>query len=330
MKRALGSLLPIVGLILLTACGEVVTPEPTAETPSAATEVAVGSTPTHRPTATAPILPPADTATPTITPTPVVHVVQQGETLQGIAFDYGVGLEALQAANNIDSPQFLQVGQELIIPVEQETNDEAPGLLLPTPTPVPFQRQGIAFYETPVGGLWGLGEVVNTTESPLTNVQLQVTLFNASGEPLVEADTFTAVELIPPGTQSPFGILFTDPPQDWASSQVTIIRGQAAGALAEAYVPMTVAEVEGRPAGSQFLVKGVAQNASADKVADRASVVVTTYDAEGAVTGFREHGLTLEEGLPPGATVPFEMVFTFYGDSPADFNVIAQGRSPAE
>ncbi len=312
-------------MALLTACGEVVTPEPTSETPSVATP-AVGSTPTHRPTATAPIMPPADTATPTLAPTPVIHVVQQGETLQGIAFDYGVGLGALQAANDINSPQFLQVGQELIIPVKrEETQDASPGLLLPTPTPLAFQRQGVAFYETPVGGLWGLGEVVNTTESPLTNVQLHVALFDPSGELLIEADTFTAVDLIPPGAQSPFGILFTDPPQDWARSEVTIIRGQEAGALGASYLPMTVTDLEERPSGSQFQVKGVTQNDSQDQAARRANVVVTTYDAQGTVTGFREQSLDLDGELAPGDSVPFEMVFTFYGDSPADFNVIAQG-----
>jgi LysM repeat protein len=276
-------------------------------------------------------MPPADTATPTIAPTPVIHTVQQGETLQGIAFDYGVGLGALQAANDIDSPQFLQVGQDLIIPVEQEeAQDASSGLLLPTPTPLAFQRQGVAFYETPVGGLWGLGEVVNSTESPLTNVQLRVALFDASGELLLESDTFAVVDLIPPGAQSPFGILFTDPPQDWARSEVTIIRGQEAGALGSSYVPMSVSEVEGRPTGSQFQVKGVAQNDSEDVVAARATVVVTTYDAQGTVTGFRERRLDVEEGLSPGATVPFELIFTFYGDSPADFSVIAQGRSSTQ
>lgn len=45
-----------------------------------------------------------------------VYVVQQGDTLYDIAVDLGVGMEELMAANNMDDPNQLQVGQELQIP----------------------------------------------------------------------------------------------------------------------------------------------------------------------------------------------------------------------
>ena len=47
---------------------------------------------------------------------PVVHVVQEGDTLSEIAKQYGVTVEALQEANAISDPKRLQIGQELIIP----------------------------------------------------------------------------------------------------------------------------------------------------------------------------------------------------------------------
>lgn len=48
---------------------------------------------------------------------PVVHVVQWGENLTGIAAQYGVTVEAIVAANNIANPNRIYVGQRLIIPL---------------------------------------------------------------------------------------------------------------------------------------------------------------------------------------------------------------------
>jgi LysM repeat protein len=281
-------------------------------------------------TATAPLLPPADTATPTVSPTPVIHIVQEGETLLGIALDYGVSLQALQAANGIEDPRWLRPGQRLVIPIGQETTGPAPGasLLLPTPTPMPFGLRGIALYETPVGSLWCLGEVVNTTDVPLTNVRVRLTLYDAAGQSLAEAEADAAAELIPSGERAPFAFLFTSPPAGWASYQVTVVRGEAARALADLYVPIAVSEVTGQPAGPQFQVSGMAQNASADRAAGSLTVIVTTYDAQGLVSGFRQAGLPLTGNLGPGVKVPFNLLLSFHGDTPADFRVIALGRLP--
>lgn len=54
------------------------------------------------------------------TPTPVVHVVEAGETLGSIAVQYDRATEAVAEANGIDEDFLLQIGQELIIPPPQE------------------------------------------------------------------------------------------------------------------------------------------------------------------------------------------------------------------
>lgn len=316
-------------LMVLTACGQVITPQPTTDTSLAGTSTPT-PTPTFHPTATAPFRPPAATATPTITPTPIIHIVQEGETLYGIAFDYGVSPEAIQAANGIENPQFLQVGQRLIIPTGEEATETTPGLLLPTPTPLPFGVRGVACYETPVGSLQCLGEIVNTTAFTITNVQVRVALLDAAGEQLIQADTFAAADLIPPDKRSPFRILFTEPPRSWGSPQVTIMRGEAAGALAVSYVPIVVTEIEGQPSGSQFQVSGVVRNSSAEQAAGSVSVIVWTYDDQGFITGFLHRPVEVEGTLAPGATAPFTWLFTFYGDAPTKFDYIALGRMPAE
>lgn len=320
----LSTILLAAALACLTACGQVVTPSPTAEPPSAVAPTESSAGPAPRPTGTALLLPPPDAATPTITPTPVIHVVEQGDTLQAIAFDYGVSVAALQRANGIDNPQLLQVGQQLVIPLGEEQDQRTLNLLLPTPTPQPAQVQGTAFFRTPVGSLWGLGEVANTTTTPLTNVQVRVVLFDGGGQVVAEADTFVAADLIPPGERSPFGILFTSPP-NWDSYQVTILRADSAGALADAYVPISVTEVDGRPSESQFEVSGTVEHVGVGQGARSIDVIVTTYDTEGAVTGFRQHTIELDGILTSGGTAPFTVLLTPHGDPPADFSVIALG-----
>ncbi len=92
------------------------TPQPVATTPTAATEadpVADGLAPA----ATAP----AEVATPTPEPAQplaaTTYTVQEGDTLSDIAERFGVSADAIVWANDgVDSPDFLAVGQQLIVP----------------------------------------------------------------------------------------------------------------------------------------------------------------------------------------------------------------------
>lgn len=92
--------------------------EVTVTSPSLAFESAIPSpTATRAPTLTETPSTEAQMPTPTGTPTPVIHVVQSGDTLLAIAAQYGVSVRDLQAANGIQDPTRLQIGQQLIIPV---------------------------------------------------------------------------------------------------------------------------------------------------------------------------------------------------------------------
>jgi LysM repeat protein len=45
-------------------------------------------------------------------------LVEAGDSLSSIAFDHGVTVEALMAANGLTDPDLVYMGQELVIPVD--------------------------------------------------------------------------------------------------------------------------------------------------------------------------------------------------------------------
>jgi LysM repeat protein len=82
---------------------------------------------------------PTPTATPppppTPTSTPVIYVVKAGDTVLAIALRYGVSQEDLLAANgmNADDVRFIQLGQQLVIPLEPPAAAAGPAPAAPVP-----------------------------------------------------------------------------------------------------------------------------------------------------------------------------------------------------
>ena len=66
----------------------------------------------------------------------VIYTVQAGDTLSSIAAQYGVTVDDLAAANGINDPSLITVGQRLVIPVATATPD-ATATPAATPTPSP-------------------------------------------------------------------------------------------------------------------------------------------------------------------------------------------------
>jgi LysM repeat protein len=108
---------------------------PTAAVPTPTEDV--GTVPTAEPTAT----PTTASNRPTSTPTTqtqtstVIYTVVAGDTLLAIASRFGVTLDEIVAANNLADPNFLRIGQQLIIP--NQTPTPAPATATPIPTTAP-------------------------------------------------------------------------------------------------------------------------------------------------------------------------------------------------
>jgi len=94
-----------------------------------------GVPPTSTPLPPPPTATPGPSPTPRGTPTPrpdgaMVHIVESGDTLFGIALMYGIDVDQIRELNasSLGSNDLLSIGQELVIALPSET---------PTPTPLP-------------------------------------------------------------------------------------------------------------------------------------------------------------------------------------------------
>lgn len=311
-------------LIVLAACGQVVSVETPTPLPTAvATTDDQLSTIPVRPTVTQafPTSPPPNTPTPS--PTPIIHVVQPGETLIAIALQYGVTVEALQSVNGISDPSTLQVSQELFVPTGEGSLSNSGDLLLSTPTPVAFAIEGLNCREEPVGSLWCLGDAVNSTGASIENAQVRVSLYDAAGAELTSGEVFVALGLIPPGQRAPFGVLFPSPPQDFERFAATPVRAETSNEPASRYAVLEPTATQAGPAGLLFQVEGSVTN-HGQRLVTSILIVVTTYDKDGQVTGFRQSRLA--DDLSAGASVDFTTSLMPHGGVPASYTLAVQGQ----
>lgn len=121
------------------------------------TSVAV-STPSPSP-ATSPSAPPsvpataAPTQAPSMGPTPGgIHVVQSGETLFSIGLLYGVPWQLIAEANNIENPDHIELGQEIVIPV-----------------PAPPSAGAAVHYVQPGESIFSIAELYGVTPTELAD-----------------------------------------------------------------------------------------------------------------------------------------------------------------
>jgi len=216
--------------LLATACAPA--PGQTVATPTATLR---SLAPTASATLEAPellILP-----TPGPSPTPLTHIVQQGDTLLGIAIRYGVELNDLLVANAGVNPRFLSVGQAVLIPGPE--GSPAAGLL-PTATPAPIELAPPVCYRTWDGSLWCLTLAHNPTLAAVEGVGALITLGTTSGEPLRSEPAYTSLNVLAPGQRLLLAAYFAPPVPEFDVAQARLTSAVSAAALEERYAPVEV------------------------------------------------------------------------------------------
>ncbi len=246
---------------------------------------------------------PPPTYTPTATPTPVTYAIKKGDTLVGIAYNFGISVDALQAANPTVRPGFLTIGALLTIPVSAESvAASVAAAATPTPQPVTVAG-GPACYPLVTGALYCLAEVRNPGQSPLENVAVQIALVGQQGETLASGTALAALEVLPPGGAAPLAVLFPAAPPRPAAPVAQVLSANA-GETAGHSLALDVTAAPGAAAGALWTVTGQVHN-PAPAAATVVKLVVTLYDREGKVLGYRQ--MTLPGGLAGGAAQAFSI-----------------------
>ncbi|MCX6033334.1 MAG: FxLYD domain-containing protein [Chloroflexi bacterium] len=320
MKRFVSLIGMFFALSLFAGCGQVmtrVTPTPTA-TPT----VGLSPVATLRPTATPAPYTPAPTATPTVTPTPIIYKIEPGDTLLAIAIKFGISTEGLQDTNGITDPRSLQIGQELIIPREELL--KVAGTPTATPTALPFTVENVTFNFTPFGGLWCFGEIHNTTGQDLEQAAVTISLLDAGGKVVAQAQEHAQVDLLGPGDRAPFAAHINAAPASFASYLVVPWLG-VRGYVGSYYRDLETRNTHGSGERyAAYTVTGIVANTGPED-AIGVVVTVTLYDALGRVVGTRR-GVPEHNVIPRGGETTFSLQLTPAGGPVASFHVQALGR----
>jgi LysM repeat protein len=290
--------------------------------PSATTTVAETSAAAETPTpATTPVI----IASPTATATPVTHVVATGETMLGIAIDFGVSLTVLQAANPTVEARFLSIGTVLVIPPpEGGFAVAATNLAPPPPAPVTFSQP--VCYPLTSAGLYCLVEARNPNDTPLENISARIILAGADGLPFASQTVFGALDLVPAGGAVPLAALFQPAPSHPPAA--TGVEAETAILVSEPVsntqsVLLDVTTSPGAILGGRWSVSGSVHNPAALPLT-AAWVVLSVYDANGRLTGFRK--LALANGLGANETRAFSIDSDSLAGTVARGVVLAEGQ----
>lgn len=319
----------LVVLWLGTGCGwagetAVITPvAPLSPTMTAVLVPAVVSpTPVVLPTETAVtpqvILLPSPTPQPT--PTPILYTVQAGDTILGIALQWGTTVEQILALNPGVKPELLQIGQQLVLPPLDTAVLAAAGN---EPVSLAVAVQNVRVVRTPLESVWLLGEVANLGERPLVNVRVQADWRNGAGDVVATAVSWTEPAVIPVGMAAPFAVLLSDAPPETAEPVITVVGGDLlAGTEADStwLLGLRARETAVTQAEGRTVVTGVLANEDAE-TAIQSTLVATLYDETGGVSGYAV--LVLEEPLAPGEERPFRLETAPPGNRPVTATVLA-------
>lgn len=259
-------------------------------------------------------------ASPTPAPTPITHVVANGETLIGIAVKYGVGLEELQAANPAVSAQFLSVGTQLIIPASASS---APIQAVGAPTPVPLTFGEPQCFPTAIRGWLCLVEAINPNATAVEAVSARLTLAGADGLPLAEAMADPIANVIAPGGGVPLVSRFAPPAPAFAALGVQTVTALPLADVASRFILLETLDVTTEMRGVEWTVRGMVRNPAAVNVA-RARIALALYSEAGMPVGARQ--IDLEAGLAAGEARAFIISASILGGEAARTQLFAEGQ----
>jgi LysM repeat protein len=167
VNAVISAVISVVVVLLMTETTEVVSGGPTPTSIATTTQTVSEAVPTEE---------------------VITHVVRSGDTISGLAFEYDVPEQDIIAANQLENPNFLQVGMELIIPVGGFSQATATFTPAPTPTdtPIPFQPPSAELTATAAAAL---GATATPLPTPLpSGGELEIEISEVLGQGQIEQE----------------------------------------------------------------------------------------------------------------------------------------------
>lgn len=262
---------------------------------------------------------PLPTPTETPTPTPIAYQVVEGDTIWVIAAKSYRTVDEILALNPGVRPNLLQIGQMLLLPPPATPVFQGGGS---TPVPIRVAVVSVTPYQTPLDGLWLLGEVVNEGEMPAQNLQLTLDLLDAVGDVQQTTTAWVVAPVLPPGQRAPFGVLLPRRPDGFAGTRISISGGDTVIDLGTRYLDLAVTVDEANLGENQARLAGVITNVGGAS-ATQILLVGTFYDAQERVTGYYQHVWTDE--MPASGQIPFSFDMTPPGGRAVSYQLAAYG-----
>jgi hypothetical protein len=183
-------------------------------------------------------------------------------------------------------------------------------------------------HETPSGSLWCVGLVKNPLRVPVDHIAIQVSLLDQAGNIILEAAATCARSLLMPNEEAPYDALFVPAPESVVGGMATLVG--AAEATNSATVALEVRDVQHKhdddhASFSRVKVSGTVVNPAAEATFD-ILLVVTLFDTQGQVSGFRQFRLTAARSLPSGGSLPFSVQVIPSSHILSAVTVSAEGR----
>jgi LysM repeat protein len=221
--------------------------------------------------------------------TPTHYTIQVGDTLLGIAAQFGVPFDALKAANSDLDPLALPINQTIIIPNPQFDSAGTP--ILPTSTPAQLELPSPTCYPSPTAAVLCMGWVANNLLQPIERITLHVRLLRHDNSVLAEGDVGVEQGVIPTGVSAPYRILFNTNWLEYASAVVTLQSADLASNDTENRIGLHIEDQQQRLENGFYIVSATLRNDSSTSVR-LLRAVLTLRDEQGHITGYRVLALT--------------------------------------
>ena len=220
----------------------------------------------------------------------------------GIAIRYGVTLEELLVANPDINPRILSIDQEIFIP---SLEGDVPGGLIPTATPIPLELAQVQCYPTTTLHSWCISYIEIEGEQWLEGISAIITVFNPDGDQIDAKIAYAPLNLLPPGSVMPLGVMF---PYSVDLAVAITNTSFVARAIEDRYVTMIVdwETVLVSNNGSSASTKVTLQVSEENEFGiDGASILISALDLDGSIVGYRK--VELIDRLEVGESIEFEL-----------------------